>query len=127
MNLEVEFLGEHFIAVATWELCQAPVDHFLVLVEVAFLGELHVTLIALVGLLSRVSPQVVEVLAHRENGKAAGLAGLLVFVLALVELEKPGLGLRPQEVVDAVLVGGRNVDVLIGPSALLASFVLALV
>ena len=97
------------------------------LVEVAFLGELHVTLIALVGLLSRVSPQVVEVLAHRENGEAAGLAGLLVFVLALVELEKSGLGLRPQEVVDAVLVGGRDVDVLIGPSALLASFVLALV
>ena len=66
----------------------------------------------------------VEVLAHGENGEAAGLAGLLVFVLAFVELEKPGLRLRPQEVVDAVLIGGWDVDVLIGPSPLLASFVL---
>ena len=73
------------------------------------------------------SPQVVEVLAHGENGETAGLAGLLVFMLTLVELEKPGLRLRPQEVVNAVLVGGWDVDVLVGPSPLLASFVLMLV
>ena len=69
----------------------------------------------------------VKVLAHGENGEAAGLTGLLVFVLAFVELEKPGLRLRPQKVVDAVLVGGWNMDVLIGPSPLLASFVLMFV
>ena len=46
-------------------------DHFDVLVEVTFLGKMHVAMRARVWLLSGVSPQVVKVLAHGEDGEGA--------------------------------------------------------
>ena len=44
-------------------------NHFDVLVEVPFLGKMHAAIRAGVGLLTRVGPQVVEVLAHRKDGE----------------------------------------------------------
>ena len=115
MDLEVELLGENLVAVGAEKLGHAPVDHLLVFVQVALLGELHIALVALVGPLARVSAQVVEVLAHREDREVARLAAARVFVLALEQLKLSCLSLGPQEVVHAVLLGGGNVNVFVCP------------
>ena len=48
-------------------------NHFDVFVQVTLLGKMHLAVGAGVGLLTRVRPQVVEVLAHREDRKVARL------------------------------------------------------
>ena len=69
MNLEIKFFGKNSLAVWARELASAHMNHFDVLVEVTFLGKMHVAMRAGVGLLTRVGPQVVEVLAHRKDGE----------------------------------------------------------
>ena len=115
MDLEVEFLGEDLVTMATKELGHAPVDHLFVFIQVALLGELHIALVASVRPLASVGAQVVEILAHRKYRKVARLATSRVFVLALEQLKLSCLSLRPQEVVHAVLLGGGNMNVFVCP------------
>lgn len=115
VDLEVEFFSEDLVTVAAKELGHAPVDHLLVFVQVALLGELHLALVASVWLFARMGAQVVEVLAHREYRKVARLAAARIFMLALKQLKLSRLSLGPQEVVHAVLLGGRNVNVFVCP------------
>ena len=51
----------------TWKLGNAHVDHLDVFVEVTLLREMHRAMAAGVRLFASVGPQVVEVLAHRED------------------------------------------------------------
>ena len=69
MNLEIKFFGKNSLAVRARELASAQMNHFDVFVEVTFLRKMHVAMGAGVGLLTRVGPQVVEVLAHRKDGE----------------------------------------------------------
>ena len=64
MDLQIIFLRELFVTVRAPELGGTQVDHLSVLVQIPFLGEPHITVLALVRLLLRVSPQMVKVLAH---------------------------------------------------------------
>ena len=67
--MKIKFFGKYFFAVRARKLGNPHVNHFDVLVEVTFLGKMHVAMGAGVGLLTRVGPQVVEVLAHRKDGE----------------------------------------------------------
>ena len=58
-------------------------DHFLVLIQVALLGEVHVALATTEGALTRMRPQMVKVLAHGEYRELACLGTLGVLVLTL--------------------------------------------
>ena len=93
MDLQVELLGEYLVTVGAIELSQAPMDHLFVFVKVAFLREFHITYITLVWPLPGMGAQMVEVLAHREYREVTRLAIQRVFMLALKQLELPGLTL----------------------------------
>ena len=93
MDLQVELLREYLVTVSTIELSQAPMDHLFVLVEVAFLRELHLAFVTFVWPLPGMGAQMVEVLAHREYREVARLAVQGVFMLALKKLELPCLTL----------------------------------
>lgn len=69
MNLKIKLFGKYFLAVRARKLGNPHMNHFDVLVEVPFLGKMHAAIRAGVGLLTRVGPQVVEVLAHRKDGE----------------------------------------------------------
>lgn len=71
MNLKIKFFGKYFLAVRARKLGNPHVNHFDVLVKVTLLGKIHMAMGACVGLLARVSPQMVEVLTHGKDGEGA--------------------------------------------------------
>jgi hypothetical protein len=83
VDLQVELLCEIFVAMWTSELRKANMDHFYVLVQISFLRETGLALLALIWTLTCVSSQVLKKLTHRKYCEAA----FMLYIFRIVSLK----------------------------------------